>query len=69
MDDERVTAVETEQLVLPSSLDCLDSLAPRRAGARGRKLASERGVDRPYRGYRFAERGSGQGACGALDLR
>jgi len=69
MDDEGVTAVETEQLVLPSSLDCLDSPAPGGTCARGRKFAAESGVDRPYRGYRFAERGTGQSACGALDLR
>jgi hypothetical protein len=68
VDDERVTAVETEELVLPSSLDRLDSLSPGSARPRGRKFAAESRMNGPHSDYRFAKRGAGKCAGGALDL-
>jgi hypothetical protein len=68
VNDQRVAVIETEQLVLSSSLDRSNAPALGRPRARWRKLAFESRMDRPHRGDRFPKGGTAQRAGGALDF-
>jgi hypothetical protein len=68
MDDEGIAAVETEELVLASAIDGVNSLSLRRAGTGGRELTAQSGMNRFHCDDRFAEGGACKRAGGALDF-
>jgi hypothetical protein len=68
MHDKRVTAVQMEELVLSATLDALDTPALCQARTIRRKLAPERGMNRPHYGNPLSQSCSSQCARGLLNF-
>jgi hypothetical protein len=68
MYDERIAAIEVEELVLSTPFDALDSLSLCGASFGGWKLFAERWVDRSHRCDRFSECRATDGAGSAFDF-
>jgi hypothetical protein len=69
VDNERIAAIQREQLVLASALDTLDALAPCAARPRGRQLPFQRGMYGSHGSDCLSNGGATEKAGGGLYFR